>query len=375
MRTSADKIPLIRPYVDESVKQRVLEVLDSGFLTEGNVTRQFEEKVKNYVGAKYAIAVNSCTTGLELALRALEVGPGDEVIVPDYTYPATANVVSIVGATPVLVDVSRDTMLISYDMLEQAITENTKAIIPVSLFGNPLDYDRLNEIKRRYGLSIIEDAACAIGASYKGSMVGSLADITVFSFHPRKFITTGEGGMITTDNEQWAQWMASYKHFGIISGKSSRSEVLFQLPGTNYKLSDVLAAIGLSQMEIIDELLSRRRELAYNYISLLSSLSEVSLPQTTVGGLHSYQSFCIYVPKRDKIMKQMMDAGIQTQIGTYSLHMQPAFAGAISCRKYPPFSGSELAFGKSLVLPLYHGLNDEHQAHVVAKLQEFLRDS
>ncbi|HDM78755.1 MAG TPA: DegT/DnrJ/EryC1/StrS aminotransferase family protein [Deltaproteobacteria bacterium] len=373
--SSLNNIPLIRPYVDESVKQRVLEVLESGFLTEGSVTRKFEQKVAEYVGAKYTIAVNSCTTGLELALRALEVGPGDEVIVPDYTYPATANVVSIVGATPVLVDVSRDTMLIDYDRLEQAITEYTKAIIPVSLFGNPLEYDRLNEIKSRYGLPIIEDAACAMGASYKGLMVGSLADITVFSFHPRKFITTGEGGMVTTNNEKWANWMISYKHFGMKSGGRSRADVLFKMTGTNYKMSDVLAAIGLAQMEIVDALLSKRRQLAHNYISMLSEVSKVTIPQTTHGGNHSYQSFCIYIPKRDKVMKQMRDAGIETQIGTYSLHTQPAFEGATPCRKYAPFSGSEFAYNKCLTLPLYHSLNNEHQAHIVAKLQQFLRGS
>ncbi len=373
--SSVNKIPLIRPYVDENVKQRVLEVLDSGFLTEGSVTRKFEQKVADYVGAKYAIAVNSCTTGLELALRALKVGPGDEVIVPDYTYPATANVVSIVGATPVIVDISKDTMLINYHRLEQVITEHTKAIIPVSLFGNPLDYDRLNEIKGKYGLFIIEDAACSIGASYKGSMVGSLADITVFSFHPRKFITTGEGGMITTDNKKWANWMTSYKHFGMKSSNSSRADILFKMTGTNYKMSDVLAAIGLAQMDIIYKLLARRRQLAQNYISLLSGLQEVSIPRTTAGGNHSYQSFCIYTPKRDKIMKQMRDAGIETQIGTYSLHMQPAFETATSCRKQGPFNGSEFAYGRCLTLPLYHALTQEHQAHIAAKLQEFLRNS
>lgn len=209
------KIPLIKPYIDDTVRNRVLEVLDSGYLTEGTVTHAFEEKFNNYTGCSYSIAVTSCTTGLEIALRALNIGAGDEVIVPDYTYPATANVVSIVGATPVIVDINKDSMLIDLNKTEEAVTKRTKAIIPVSLFGNPLDYDKLNSLKKKYNLFIIEDAACAVGAEFKNKKTGTWADITVFSFHPRKFITTGEGGMITTNNKDWADWMNSYKHFGM----------------------------------------------------------------------------------------------------------------------------------------------------------------
>ena len=250
------KIPLIKPYIDENIKKKVLEVLDSGYLTEGPVTKEFENSVRNYTGSKYAIAVTSCTTGLELALRVLNIREGDEVIVPDYTYPATATVVSIVGAKAVIVDVNPKSMLIDYDEIEKAITKKTKAIIPVSIFGNPLNYERLNEIKNKYNLYIIEDAACSIGAEYNGKKVGSLADISVFSFHPRKFITTGEGGMITTNNEDWADWMNSYKHFGM--GKATeRQEVEFEIIGTNYKLSNILSAIGLEQMKIINNLLEQ----------------------------------------------------------------------------------------------------------------------
>ncbi len=366
------KIPLIRPHISERVKKRVLRVLESGFLTEGEVTKQFEEKVRDYVGATYAIAVNSCTTGLELALRALRIGPGDEVIVPDFTYPATASVVSIVGATPVLVDISRETMLINYDRLEEAITGRTKAVIPVSLFGNPLDYDRLNNIKKRYELYIIEDAACALGASYKNKMVGTLADITVFSFHPRKFITTGEGGMITTDNKKWAQWIRSYKHFGIGDYKAPRAETMFEIIGTNYKMSDVQAAIGLEQMKIIDTMLARRRKLAERYFSLLSDLDGVAMPRTTDKGMHSYQSFCVYVKSRDTVMKRMRKAGIEVQIGTYALHTQPAFAQFADTSKHGPFTGSTFSFSSCLTLPLYHQLKKEDQLRVVKTLEKSL---
>ena len=196
------KIPLIKPYITDSIKQKVCDVLDSGYMTEGPVTKEFENKLKDYLGCKFLYSVTSATTGLEVALRALGIGPGDEVIVPDYTYPATASVINIVGAKAVIVDVSRKDMLLDFNSLEDAINERTKAIIPVSLFGAPLDYEKLNFIKEKHNLYIVEDAACSIGAVYQGVKVGNQADITVFSLHPRKFITTGEGGIITTNNKK-----------------------------------------------------------------------------------------------------------------------------------------------------------------------------
>lgn len=215
MMTDKKKIPLIRPYITEEVKQEVNRVLDSGYLTEGPVTAALENAVRDYIGCGHVLAVCNCTVGLEMALRALGIGPGDEVIVPDYTYPATVDVINIVGATAILVDICTETMLIDYDAAEAAITDRTSAIMPVSLFGNPLNWDRLSQIKKKHDLFIIEDAACSLGATYKGIKTGTLADISVFSLHPRKFITTGEGGLITTNNPEWAEWMMSYKHFGM----------------------------------------------------------------------------------------------------------------------------------------------------------------
>lgn len=361
------KIPLIKPYITQEVKDKVGEVLDSGYLTEGPITHELEERFRNYVGCKYAIAVTSCTTGLEVALRALGIGPGDEVIVPDYTYPATASVVAIVGATIVLVDVSKETMLIDYDQAESAITERTKAIIPVSLFGNPLDYDRLNSIKAKYGIFIVEDAACSLGAEYKDTRVGNLADISVFSLHPRKFITTGEGGMITTNNSEWAEWMESYKHFGM-GVHESRLTTSFERIGTNYKLSNVLAAIGVVQMRHIDELLKRRIELANRYIDLAADIEHIDIPQITDRGKHSYQSFCVFVGARDAVMGDLRQSGIEVQIGTYSLHRHPAFLEGPLCSHFASFSGSSSALENCLTLPLYHDLSSADQEHVIQQL-------
>jgi perosamine synthetase len=366
------KIPLIKPFINLKIKERVLAVLDSGYLTEGSVTYEFENGFAQYINASHAIAVTSCTTGLEIALRALGIGPGYEVIVPDYTYPATAAVVAIVGAHCVIVDVDAETMLINYDALENAITSKTKAIIPVSLFGNPLDYDRLNQIKKKYNLFIVEDAACSIGAEFRGKKAGVFADITVFSLHPRKFITTGEGGMITTGNEKWANWMNSYKHFGMAMNNTSREGVRFDIVGTNYKLSNIQAAIGLGQMEQIDVLLERRRTLAARYNTLFKKVNGIKLPSVVKEGQHSYQSYCILTSARDKIMNALRPQDVEVQIGTYALHLHPAFQNKRQFTINGSMTGSIASFNRCLTLPLYHDLTEEEQDYVVKKVIELI---
>jgi dTDP-4-amino-4,6-dideoxygalactose transaminase len=368
------KIPLIRPFITSDIKRRVNDVLDSGYLTEGPITRQFEDAIKNYIGCRFALAVCNCTVGLELALRTLQIGPGDEVIVPDYTYPATASVIEIVGAKIVIVDVDPASMLIDYDMVEKAITPRTKAIIPVSIFGNPLDYSRLWEIKKKYDLHLIEDAACSIGAVYDGSRVGNLADISVFSFHPRKFITTGEGGMVTTNNQQWAEWMASYKHFGMRS-HDSRSRSQFETIGTNFKLSNILAAIGLEQMKQIDMLLSRRNRIAANYFKYFDKTPGIAYPKLTPKGSHSWQSYCIFTAQRDQIINSLRKKEIETQIGTFALHMHKAFNQNSNCRIVGDMSGSRYAFDHCLTLPLYHDMTEAEQQYVVSELLKCLPKS
>jgi len=361
------KIPLIKPYITQEIKESVNEVLDSGYLTEGSVTKQFEDSIKDYIGCKHALAVSNCTVGLEMALRALGIGQGDEVIVPDYTYPATAAVVAIVGATIVLVDVDPETMLIDYRAIEKAISERTKAIIPVSIFGNPLNYGRLWNVKEKYNLYLIEDAACSIGAQYDGDFVGDLADISVFSFHPRKFITTGEGGMITTNNPEWTAWMDSYKHFGMNSS-GSRLDTHFERIGTNYKLSNVQAAIGLVQMRHISSLLERRAQLANRYHELLVGFPGISFPKVTPKGIHSWQSYCIFTPNRDQIIGKLKEKNIETQIGTYALHMHKAFNEKSKCRIFGDMSSSRYAFDHCLTLPLYNDMTNEEQRFVVSEL-------
>lgn len=366
------KIPLIKPYITSRIKQRVLDVLDSGYLTEGPVTKEFEKVFAEYVNSKHALAVTSCTTGLELALRALNIGPGDEVIVPDYTYPATASVVPIVGALCLIVDVDPSTMLINYDSIERAITPKTKAIIPVSLFGNPLDYDKLNKIKQKNRIFIIEDAAGSIGAEYKGKKVGTFADITVFSLHPRKFITTGEGGMITTDNSQLAEWMNSYKHFGMKMSNDARESVQFDIIGTNYKLSNIQSAIGLGQMEEITSLLKTRRNLAERYNEIFKGMKGITLPVITENGLHSYQSYCLFTSERDKIMKNLQPKGIEVQIGTYALHMHKAYQDTKHFRLQGKMQDSKIVYQKCLTLPLFNDLTKKEQEYIAENIKKLI---
>ncbi len=360
-------IPLIRPYLPPGTKERVAAVLDSGYLTEGPVTREFEERVAEFLGIPHVLAVTSCTTGLEMALRCLGIGPGDEVIVPAYTYPATAAVVALVGATIVLVDVDPETMLIDYAAAAAAVTDRTKAVLPVSQFGNPLDYGRLTEIGERHGLLILEDAACALGAEFNGARAGTQADIAVFSCHPRKFITTGEGGLVVTANDEWAAWMNSFKHFGMASG-AARVGTTFERIGTNYKLSNVLAAIGLTQMGRVTEMLARRRELAGRYLERLAGEPRVALPVTTPGGVHSWQTFALHVDARDRLLGELRALGIEVQIGTYALHRHTAFAPGPRCRWAGDLAGTDRAFERALALPLYHTMRQEDQDSVVDEL-------
>lgn len=368
-----NKIPLIKPHIPADTMQRVADVLASGQLTEGAVTREFEARFRDYVGARHALAVCNCTVGLELALRAIGIGPGDEVIVPDYTYPASASAVTMLGATAVLVDVEPDTMLMSYEAMRAALSPRTKAVMPVSIFGNPFDYEALLALKREHGFALVEDAACSIGAAYKGRRVGAWADISVFSLHPRKFITTGEGGMVTTDHAAWAQWMDSYKHFGMAAADASREGIVFERFGTNYKLSNLLAAVGLAQMAHVDALLARRQELAARYYERLRGVPGVEIPRTPAGGEHSFQTCCVFVASRDAVMKKLRADGIEVQIGTYALHRHPAYRPGPLVRHGGGFSGSDRAADRALALPLFHDMTIEQQDRVSAALSAALR--
>jgi len=360
-------IPLIRPFLPDGTVQSVTEVLESRFLVEGPKTAKLEVETASFLNAAHCVAVDSCTTGLEMALRCLEIGVGDEVIIPDYTFPATGLAVLAVGATPVLVDVDPKTMNIDMTAIEAAITSSTKAIMPVSTFGNPLDYDALDDLKNKHGVYVVEDAACAFGAEFKGVRVGSQADIAVFSLHPRKFITSARGGLITTENKAWADWLRSYKCFGK-GGQVTRANTVFDQMGANAMLPDVLSAIALSQMAVVDEMLAKRLELAARYESLLGGVPGIEFPGVVPEGMHSRQSFCIFIDNRDRVMETMRGMGVEVQIGTYALHQHAIFCKNEAVRIEGSMEGSKWAFDHCLTLPLYHEMSISEQDEVVRLL-------
>jgi perosamine synthetase len=318
------KTKLIEPVVGKEELQIIRKVLDSGWLTEGPMTREFETKLAEFVGANHAVAMNNCTTALELALRVLRIGHGDEVIIPDFTHPATGNIVKWVGATPILVDVDSSTYNIDAEEVEKAITKKTKCIMPVSWGGNPLNIQPLNELKEKHNLHIIEDAACSLGAEYNGTKTGTMADITCFSFHPRKIITTGEGGMAVTDRQIYAEEIRALKKFGMTK---TDGETKFTHFGTNYKLSDILGAVGVKQMEKVDKIINKRIELANYYNDLLVEVDSIRAPEKRKNTKHVYQTYAAYIEKdrsRDKLIADLRKKNIETQIGTYALHLQPS---------------------------------------------------
>lgn len=362
-------IPLCRPYLTDELRREVLGVLDSGHLTEGAATRELEALVAEASGSRYGIAVTSCTVGLETALRNLGVGPGDEVIVPDYTFPATAQAVLAVGALPVIVDIDPETMLMDMDACEKAVTPKTKAVIPVSLFGNPLNGQQLESLRERHRIFIVEDAACALGGSHNGRPSGRVADVAVFSFHPRKLITTGEGGMIVTDDVDLADLMRSYLHFGQdMNAAVARESVSFVRQGTNGKLSSLQAILGVVQMRHFPEIKAVRERRAARYTALLADVDGVELPKVTEGGEHAWQSFCVFVNERDRVLHAMREQGVEVQIGTYSLSAHAYFRDA--CRCVGQLDNSRQVFDSCLALPLYHDMTDEEQDRVVAVLAE-----
>lgn len=350
-------IPLIKPFLDEAEIQEITKVLSSGILTQGPKTAEFEQKVADYVGCKYAFAMSSCTTALHLALVALDIQPGDEVLVADFTFPATANVVVQQGARPVLVDIVLDTFTMSPEDLQRKISPRAKAIIPVDAFGCAADYDPILEIAEKYGLPVIEDAATAIGTKYYDRFCGNLSTMGCFSFHPRKVITTGEGGMITTNDPDLAEKIRLLRsHGGIKTGAWFQ----YEAAGFNYRLSDILSAVGVAQMAKLPALIERKRKLVGNYSERLSNIPRIRLPGEPNWGGHIYQSYVILVDEsldRNKIIEDMKMRGIETTIGTYALHDQPFFQRQFGY-KTGQLINSHAAFTRSITLPLYPQMSE-----------------
>lgn len=347
--------------------QLVQEVLESGFLTQGPRAAEFERLVAERIGCDDAFAVSSATTGLHLALHAAGVRPGDEVIIPDFSFPATANVVVQQGATPVFVDIELSTFNLNPALLESAITSRTTAIMPVHAFGLTADMDPINLIAARHGIPVIEDAACALGATYHGREAGTLSLAGVFSFHPRKIITTAEGGMVTTSDKALAESIRVLRSHGAVRGPRFMS---FVDAGYNYRLSDVHAAIGIAQMARLDYILRRRREVAAEYDIALADLEGVRVPVVPEGLLHSYQSYVVLLDEdidRDLVIDAMKAEDVEVTLGTYSMHLQPYFRERFGIAD-EALPAATRAHSSALTIPLYPQLRSEDVSKIVATL-------
>jgi dTDP-4-amino-4,6-dideoxygalactose transaminase len=359
------------PYTDERELEEIAKVLSTGYFTQGPKTVEFEQKVADYIGCKYAFAMSSCTTALHLSLVVLDVQPGDEVLVADFTFPATANVVVQLGATPVLVDIDLDTFTVNLDDLRRKITSKTKAIIPVDAFGCAADFDAIQKVAAEHNLPVIEDAATAIGTKYYDRFCGNLTTLGCFSFHPRKVITTGEGGMITTnDDELGARIKLLRSHGGVRTGAWFQ----FEEAGFNYRLSDVLSAMGVAQMEKLSWLVDRKQQLAASLSRRLAGIPGIRIPVEPKWGGHIYQSYVILIDEgldRDKIVEEMKARGIETTLGTYALHDQPFFQRTFGY-KSGQLPASHAAFTRTITLPLYPQMGEGDLDQVADTLKAIL---
>ncbi|MBW4054701.1 MAG: DegT/DnrJ/EryC1/StrS family aminotransferase [Proteobacteria bacterium] len=370
-------IPITRLSVGEAEATAAADAVRSGWLSTGKRVQQFESMVADYVGAKHAIATNSCTTALHLALIAAGVKPGDEVICPSFSFIATANAVLYAGATPVFVDIAPDTFNISPALVEAAITPRTSAILPVSQIGLAADIPAVMSIARRHGLKVVEDAAPSLGTRIGEARIGNLSDFTCFSFDPRKILTTGEGGMITTNDDEAAERLRLMRaHSASVSATARHATndvILENYPeiGYNYKMTDIQGAIGIAQMGRIDEIIEERRRLADRYNTLLNDDERIQLPYEPPGYRHVFQSYCIRLLTKKPQVAVMSDLAKQDIASRriLAIHSEPLYQKSRFDFLLPE---TERASKETILLPMFVGLTDAEQDEVVQGLRKAL---
>jgi len=375
--TNLRVIPYGRQWVDENDIQAVVDVLQSDWLTTGPKVEEFEHAFAGYVGARYAVAVSNGTAALHTAMFALGVGPGDEVIIPPMTFVATANVVVFQGGTPVFTDVHADTLLIDPRKVQEKITSRTKAIIAVDYAGQPCDYDALHSIAKKNGLALVADACHSLGAEYKGNKVGTLADLTVFSFHPVKHITTGEGGMIATDDQELAERMRTFRNHGIEVDHAKRAEQgtwYYEMTdlGYNYRITDFQCALGLSQLERLPSFLQRRRGIAKMYDQAFASLVGINPLHRSHDVESSFHLYVIRVNDRERVFAQLREKGIGVNVHYLPIHLQPYYQKTLGTGDgLCPVA--EEVFKHILSIPLFPQMNDNDIERVVTVIEEIFK--
>jgi perosamine synthetase len=368
------KIPLAEPSLSEMEEKLILEAIKSGWISsQGSFVRKFEESFASYIGTIYGIAVSSGTAALHLALVAIGVHQGDEVLVPAFTSISTANAIRYTGAKPVLVDSEPYTWNIDPAKLEEKITKRTKAIMVVHIYGHPADMDPIIRIARSYDLYVIEDAAEAHGAEYKGKKVGGIGDIGCFSFYANKIITTGEGGMILTNDEEIAKKLDRLRDQGF--NLKLRKWLVHDFIGYNYRMTNLQAAVGLAQLERIEEFINRHRENAYYYNYLLKDIKGVILPPEASWAKNVYWMYTILLNEeilgitRDDVMKRLEDYGIDTRATFLPIHKQPPYIEDYKNETYPI---AEMLGRRGINLPSGNTTTKEDIEYVVSALREIL---
>ncbi|MGV3502888.1 MAG: DegT/DnrJ/EryC1/StrS family aminotransferase [Adhaeribacter sp.] len=370
-------IPIAKPYLTEEEAQAAYDTILTGWITQGPKVQEFEEQFAAYTGARYAVAVSNCTTALHLSLIVAGIGPGDEVICPSMSYIATANAIKYVGATPVFAEVRPDTYNLDAADAEKRITDKTRAILLVHQIGMPADIDAFRQLSSRYGLKLIEDAACAAGAAYKGRKIGSQADLVCFSFHPRKVISTGDGGMITTNREDYSQRLRLLRQHGMSVSDRVRhaaDKLIFEDHvelGYNYRMTDIQAAVGIKQLGKLDWIVAQRRKIAAAYHQAFGTIGCFRLPLEAEGYFSNYQSYSLYLKpscpvSRNAFMQQLLDLGIASRRGIMTTHRETAYKNAPGKVSLPV---SEDLQDRSLIVPLYVPMQDHEIQHVIESVR------
>jgi len=365
-------IPLMVPDIQQQDIDAVVKVLQSGMLIQGAKVEELENNIVQYLGVKHAIAVSNGTASLHLSLLALGIGRGDEVIVPAFSYIATANVVELAGATPVFVDIDIKTFNINTDLIEQAITPKTKAIIPVHEFGLACDITRVCEIAKAHHLFVIEDAACALGATENGKFAGTFGNVGSFSFHPRKAITCGEGGMLVTNDEELAKKLRILRNHGI---EVQAGKMEFLEAGFNYRLTDFQAALVNSQLQRLKNILTYKNKLARIYFSELKNEIAIQLPQASQNKEHTWQSFHIVTDNktdRDQLIQNLRTAGVGVNYGAQCMPSQKFYKQKYRLNCEQLFPNALRAYKQGLVLPLYEKMKEADLKVVAKKLQRLI---
>jgi perosamine synthetase len=386
--TAHMNIPIARTSLLESEIQSVMEPLRSGWLVQGPKVREFEDKWSAFTGAKHSIAVTSCTTALHLSLAALGLKPNDEVIVPAFTWISTANVVEHLGAKVVFCDIDLNTFNLDVAHLTQLITRKTKAIIPVHLFGLAAEMNAVDQLAKGHGLWVVEDAACGFGSRYHGKHVGTLGDTGCFSFHPRKAITTGEGGMITTNSDSLAERLRRLRDHGAAMSdlqrhQGARPYLLADHPdaGYNQRMTDLQAALGSAQMERAAAIIAERQRLAAVYDAAFANLTWLKTPVHLDGFEHGYQSYpCLFQTEpitqesvarinqaRNDWMDRLQQVGISTRPATHAVHMLTFYRDKYAL-KPADFPNAYAANDCSISLPLFHGMTEAEQSFVIEQV-------